>query len=431
MSILLRASINKAQTILDNFAVKLYPNKLKWLYIFITWRFLLVLLMVISQATVLQHGQWTQYLYFRYVAELSDQHYYPLINQWIEYPPVFPWLSVGLYQFASLFVTGTLKYVIFYGLLGLVFAISECGILIFIFKIGSIIYTPQKATLVAFIFGVTALPTYISYGWFDPIATFFLFWGLERLLNKHYHQSAFAIALGGLTKLFPLLLIVVGFKMIPSIKQKFSYLFLSIIFTISPFIAFAFVNADAVMASLRWLLNKSTYETVWALIDGYYSYGVAPGASDFINMSSANWVAHSTKIPWTFVTGIFAIFGLYIYSRPFKTHTQQVAVILSGIIIQMIILYLKGFSPQFIIWFLPFVPLILPNVKGFLYSISLSLLNFLEFPIYFSFLEGHTTFLGSIIVIRTILTLIIAFEYWKIYQLLSATQFPVKVAVKL
>ncbi len=382
--------------------------------------------MVITQATVLQKGQWTQYLYFRYVAELSDHGYYPLVNQWIEYPPVFPWLSVGLYKLASVFANGSLKFVVFYGLLGFVFVISECGILVFIYKIGIIIYTPQKAVLASFIFGITSLPTYIIYGWFDPIAAFFLFWGLERLLAKHYHQSALAAALGGLTKLFPLLLIVVGFKIIPSIKQKFVYIFLALILTISPFAVFAFINPDAVTASLRWLLNKSTYETIWAMFDGYYGYGVAPSATDFINMSTAGWVAHPTRIPWTFITIIFAVIGFYIYSRPFKTHLQQMVIVLSGIIIQLMLLYLKGFSPQFIIWFLPFVPLILPNAKGFLYSTSLSFLHFLEFPIYFTFLEGRTIVLGSIIIARTLLMLIIAIEYWKIYRSLSYAQAPVK-----
>jgi hypothetical protein len=379
---------------LDAFLIKtadrLNSGKRKWFFIFFGWRLLLLLLMVVSQATVLQQGQWTQYLYFRTVVQLTDSGYYPLIGHWIEYPPVFPWLSAILYQLASLVGNEMSKFVIFYGLLALVFVLSECGILYYIYKMGRIIYDDQRAMIAALIFAFTSPPTYIIYGWFDPIAAFFLFWGLERLLQGRNFQSALAAALGGLTKLFPLILLAVGFRILPTLKAKIGYVATTLLLTALPFVAFVFVNAEAVIASLRWLANKSTYQTVWALIDGYYSYGMAPGAADFIDLSAAEWIAHPTRIPWTAVTLLFGLIGLYIYTRPLNLEVKQTAVVLSGIIIQMMILYLKGFSPQFIIWFLPLVPLIMPNGRGLLYSIGLAGLNLLEFPIYFTFLEDGT-----------------------------------------
>jgi hypothetical protein len=152
------------------------------------------------------------------------------------------------------------------------------------------------------------------------------------------------------------------------------------------------------------------------LIDGYYSYGMAPGAADFIDLSAANWIAHPTRIPWTIITLIFGLVGLYIYTRPLNLEVKQAAVVLTGIIMQMMILYLKGFSPQFISWFLPLVPLIMPNGRGLLYSIGLAGLNLLEFPVYFTFLEGELWFLAFVIIARTLLCLIVAFDYWRIYR---------------
>lgn len=232
-----QALMKHTQHFLEKTAMQLGGSKKKWLNIFLGWRLLILLMMFISQATVLQEGQWTQYIYFRTVVELGDYGYFPLINHWIEYPPLFPWLSVGLYQLASLFTTGPLKFALFYGLLGLVFVLSECGILVLLYKIARTIYNEQKAMMVSLIFALTALPTYIVYGWFDSIAALFLIWGLERLLNSRPFQSALVAALGGMTKLFPLLLIVVGFRILPPIKQKVSCYFIGYHYSNDDFIS--------------------------------------------------------------------------------------------------------------------------------------------------------------------------------------------------
>jgi hypothetical protein len=34
--------------------------------------------------------------------ELSDRGYYPVLHYWMEYPPLFPWLSVLVYRFSML-----------------------------------------------------------------------------------------------------------------------------------------------------------------------------------------------------------------------------------------------------------------------------------------------------------------------------------------
>jgi len=409
---------------LNRTAARLDRQRRRWLGIFIGWRLLLLALMLLSQATVLQKGQWTQYLYYRSVAELTDRGYYPLIGHWIEYPPLFPWLSAGLYRLAGLAATGTAKFVLFYGLLGLVFVAAECGVLVFLYKIAALLYNEQQAMVAALIFAVTALPTCIIYGWFDPIAAFFLFWGLERLLTGRTAQSALAAALGGLTKLFPLLLAAVGLRILPTLRQKGRYVTLVFLLTVGPILPFALTHPAEVNASVRWLLNKSTYQTVWAMVDGYYSFGIAPDAHRFLDVSAADWIDHPTHVPWNLVTAVFGLAGLYVYTRPMGANRKKGAVLLSGIIMQMMILYLKGFSPQYIIWFLPFVSLILPNGRGLLYSIALSALNALEFPIYFTFLEGQIAVLGGIIIARTLLCAVIAADYWRLYRQLPVAPLP-------
>lgn len=418
---------NSLNALLLQIANQLNRHKYRWLGIFVGWRLLILALMVISQATILQQGQWTQYLYFRSVAQLTDGGYYPLINHWIEYPPIFPWLEALLYRAASAITLEPARFVIFYGLLGLVFVAAEIGVLVMVYRLAGRLYDETTAVISAFTFAVTSLPTYIIYGWFDSIAAFFFFWGLHALVSGKWRQSAVAVALGGLTKLFPLFLVAVAFKVLPGPRKKISYVLLVVGLAMLPYALFALHRADIVAASLRWLANKSTYETVWALMEGYTSYGVAPAAMDFIDPATAERVYHAGRVPWTMVTLLFGLAGLFIYLRPLRPPQVKGAVVLAGIIMQMMLLYLKGFSPQFIIWFLPLIPLIIPNAKGLLYSAGISVLNVLEFPVYFTFLEGEIWVISTIIIARTILCAMIAFEYWQIYRPLtgSLTALPV------
>jgi len=40
------------------------------------------------------------YVYYYELAAYSDQGYLPFIHYWSEYPPIFPFLSVGIYRLA-------------------------------------------------------------------------------------------------------------------------------------------------------------------------------------------------------------------------------------------------------------------------------------------------------------------------------------------
>ncbi|MGH2461911.1 MAG: hypothetical protein ACRDIY_23900, partial [Chloroflexota bacterium] len=41
---------------------------------------------------------WSDFRYYHELAGLSAQGYYPDLQFWVEYPPLFPWLAVGAYQ---------------------------------------------------------------------------------------------------------------------------------------------------------------------------------------------------------------------------------------------------------------------------------------------------------------------------------------------
>ena len=408
--------INATQFFLDHIGQRLTPVRQRWFYIFIAWRFLLWIVMIVAQATVLSTGKWTQYLYFLSTARLTDGGYYPLINHWIEYPPIFPWLNALLYRLSRWLMAGPDSIVLFYALLGLVFTLAEIGLLVLIYRMVRYLADGKLATTAAFIFALTSWPTYLFYGWYDPIAAFFLLWALERLLVGRFYTSAVAAVLGFLTKLFPLMLVAVVWRIEASIRRRILYTLVAGGVIALVLIPFAIISPEMMAATLRWLPNKSTYGTVYALIDGYYSFGTAPGALQFIDPNTANWIGHPSRIPNSLVTVVFGLIGLYVYFRPRPANPKMAILVLSALIMQLMLLYLKGYGPQFILWFQPLIILILPDARGLWYSLCLAILNVLEYPLYFTFWETIYPIMGVVVLARTAIWILLAIEYWRIYR---------------
>lgn len=403
------------QAFLDRAEQQLSAHKGRWLAIFVAFRLALWALSLVTQATALV-GKWTQYVYYRDVAALSDRGHYPLLGHWIEYPPLFPWLSVVLYRLARLIPDQQTAVLVFYGLLGLVFIAAEVGILYMVYRVGRMFYDEKGAVTAALVFGLTSTPLYLYSGWFDPLVGFFLMWGLERFLAGRHGQSALAIALGALTKLVPLFFVAVPVRLLPGLRDKAKYAaWVGLIF-VGAFLPFAVLSPAMLLATIRWLPNLSSYQTVWAMIDGYYGYGLAPQVQGFVDPAAATWVSHPSRTPAWLVTPIFALLGLFVYTRPLPPRRDFAALSLTGLILQLIMIYAKGYSPQFLIWLLPLIPLILPGAPGLVYCVLLAFLNVLEYPVYFQFLADNPPVYAVIILARTALWAILAVEYWRAYQ---------------
>ena len=70
-------------------------------------------------------------------------------------------------------------------------------------------------------------------------------------------------------------------------------------------------------------------------------------------------------------------------------------------------LYSKGYSPQFLVYLLPFMVLLMPNGRGLTYALVLTGLNVLEQPIYFVLLPDENWLLIFVVVMRFILTIVV------------------------
>ena len=70
-------------------------------------------------------------------------------------------------------------------------------------------------------------------------------------------------------------------------------------------------NAELAVSSFRINAIRSPWQSVWALIDGYYGYGLVPvDMRNMIGLETNQW---QSRIPWGWVTLAFLALYLWLY----------------------------------------------------------------------------------------------------------------------
>ena len=102
---------------------------------------------------------------------------------------------------------------------------------------------------------------------------------------------------------------------------------------------------------------------------------------------------------------------LWLWTRPLDWQDDRRATAFAGLTMNLVILYLKGYSPQFLVWLLPFVILLLPGLRGITYALLLSAVNLVESPGYFTLLPDEPWLLTGAVLARTGLLILLSVEY--------------------
>ena len=83
----------------------------------------------------------------------------------------------------------------------------------------------------------------------------------------------------------------------------------------------------------------------------------------------------------------------------------------AGLSLSVLFLYSKGYSPQFVIYPLAFVLLLLGNLRGIAYLLLLSIVNMIEWPITFGLLGHEKGIFALIFSLRTAIIAALGVEY--------------------
>jgi hypothetical protein len=351
---------------------------------------------------------WSEYYNFLSIAGLSDYGLYPFRDFWVEYPPLFPWLFTAIYRLSLLIPPWDLYRLWFNTLLGLSLLPFETGNLVLVYLIALEIYNQSTALRCSWYYACLFVPIYTLISYFDCLPLFFLLLALYLLLRGHERLAGFVLGTGTVVKLIPMLVLPVGLRVLRGLSKKIGLLIAATVTIGLWSVSFLWLGHDFYFAFLKSVLTRSSWETIWAMLEGYYGYGVVPG--DRLN-PAADFSIYPSTLPWFWITLAFAVVGFWLYTRPLESNNKLKTVLLAALTLNLFFLYSKGYSPQFLVNLLPFVVLLLPNLRGVIYCTLLSAINIIEFPIFFVMLYDEHWILVILVVVRSMLLLALGIEY--------------------
>lgn len=389
---------------------------------------------------------WSDFDTYLGIAAISDYGLYPFLHYWLEWPPLVPWLAVGAYKLTLLLPPWTDNRLWFTLILGSVFVLFESGNLILLYRIARLLYAKQpvvnspavnisgqaqegkqlEAGDVPFalrpvvLYALLFVPIYAMLGFFDAIALFFLLLALDCVVRGRLLSSAASVGVGFLVKLTPIIFLPVALRHLwdeaddrgAGLRDSALYLVTTALTILVLLLPFLLTQPIWLWTMARAVVGRSSWETVWAVLEGYFGYGVVGG--DRLNPAETAFAVHASSLPWWLITLGFGLLYLLLWTYPVTDGSPQGphsrkgpnraspghAVALTGLTVTLFLLYSKGYSPQFLVYLLPFVILLFPDARGVTYSLLLTLLNVLEQPVFFVLLPQATWLLEGVILAR-------------------------------
>lgn len=350
---------------------------------------------------------------YRLMVSYASQGFYPSVDYWMEYPPLFPWILVGIYRLSLLLPHWGDPGFWFNILLATFLLLPEAANLILIYLIGRRLYGQEIGTRIAWIYSLLFVPLLVMLGRFDVLGLTFLLLALYLTLIRHPLASGAIAGLGFLVKLWSVIVVPVAFWREPDWRRRELLIVVTLLTIIILALPFALLNPELFASSWTINLKRSSWETIWALLEGYTGYGMPGGANRF-DPAQAGASQHPSTLPWLLISACFGLLYLWFWTRPIDWHDDRRAVAFTGLTMNLVLLYLKGYSPQFLVWLLPFIILLLPGLRGIAYALLLSAVNIVESPLYFTVLPDQSWLLVGAVLVRTGLIILLAVEYGRI-----------------
>ena len=357
------------------------------------------------------------YPFYLSVGRLSDLGFLPYRDYWLEYPPVFPWLIVLAYRFVLrfppalryLWETDTLAPTFHVTLGSLMIAADLLGIAL-VWGVCCQLWPRPEAERRTLVYALLFWPIIVAIGWYDTLPCTMLLLGLWLLLRARAGAAGAVAGLGFMTKIFPALLVPIGLKFLPGRRARVATLLGAAVVTLLIAVPTFLLGPTYFIASYRVVFSRSAWETVWAILDGYYSYGkVAPLGVRF-DPTTAGYVAYEAHVPSLPLTIAFGLLYIGFWLRP-VARTARNIVLFTAISMLGFLVYSKGYSPQFVVYALPFIITLPPWRRALGYTLALSAFNFIQWPLYHEWFNQVSWVLGIAIVGRTAIFVALIWEW--------------------
>ena len=355
-------------------------------------------------------------IYYSYALQVT-QGKLPYQDFPVEYPPL-ALLPILIPQGLNLITVNSFNGYEFFFYVQNVLLICAIGQIIV--KISAIQQLPKTRPQVVLAYGllVALNSPFILYR-FDIFCAWLSVWSTWLILTDRPLASGAVIGLGTAAKLYPALLIpvflihclaqkkfssatrlVVGFAIVLlSLTLLFSPLGLDNVFYFLTYHRMRGLQAETLPSGLLILVHKLG----WTRLDMVVNYGAlhleSPASKPILQMLPLAFVLGLAVT----VTSFFSRIKNRLSANPSLSSRQLTIYILA--ILTVFISTNKVFSPQYLVWLLPFIPL-LPNRQIALFSLT-SILTFLIYPIFYRFLIDEKILLIAMLNYRNYLIVVL------------------------
>lgn len=341
---------------------------------------------------------YSDFVYYLGGASQVDRGALPFRDYWSEYPPPFPWLTVALYRLVRPIPLWEDDRLWFH--VPLAFSLLICEAMSFFALYGIALYTwdKERAVRTAWLYAGLFAPVYTMTSAFDSLPLAFMLWGLWAILAARPLPAGLLIGVGTAIKLFPAVLLGPALRALRGWRSKAALLGTGLL-VIAPIMAVTYALSPAYFTAFaRGLVARSSWSTIWALLDGFDRIGAVVGdrADPLADVS-----LHSSRVPWALVTLAFALAYLAVWTRRRHDNAPHRVLALTGFTVALLFLYFKAWNPQYLVYLLPLIILLMPNLRGLIYVVLLTGLNVIEHPILASMLPDTPWLLGAVVLART------------------------------
>jgi hypothetical protein len=350
------------------------------LFLFISFRLMLLMVYqpIIVQGVERGVGAGGDRAYHFELAALSDEGLLPFRDWWSEFPPVWSFMTVVVYQFLGT----NANYTSFSMLMGLIMLAFDTGNLVLLRKMGAHLHGANTGMMLAWIYAVTLAPLVFIWWVFETMVAFFLLLGLWWFLRGQEVRSAVSIAVGTLTKFTPVLILAAAWRF-RDWRHALRYSLIVVALFVLAYIPLIAQNSDMALASLYAQFGKASYQTVWALVDGNYRTGIFGSVQEHFDPANATIIrGNPPVVPGVVRLAVAGAIGLFVYART-RRFDDKGLVAFVGITLLLFFLQAQGWSPQWLVQIIPLVLLSFPTRNGVLVIIMLSLATFAEYPMLF------------------------------------------------
>ena len=365
--------------------------------------FLLIRIPILLASTYEGLRGYGDFIHFYNLASLPGL---PFLQYWSEFPPLFPFLNKGVFALA-----GGVEHAYTY-LLILFFLAADLGSVLLAFRLEALFYPeakPWRSVLFAAVLGG------LAYAWwyFDSLALFFTLLAFYFAFSKRSAWFAGgALGLGILTKLFPLLILPALWRTLPP-RRAAVITACALGLTVVVYGGLWLASPAYSSASLRSQTAKGSWETAWAMLDGNYHTGNFGPEEERLDPRTASIARGNPAVVNPLLSLlVFGALGLALFFKSSVAPANALAAAsFSGLTWVIFFLWSPGWSPQWVLYMLPFILLTLPERIASLLTVLFVLVNLLEWPLLLS--RGLFSALPLTIFLRTMLLILLAVTWWQ------------------